>query len=484
MVYSAQRAGKVGTEILSQPADRLSTPRVLYQEPHSSWLTDVSRDGRWALLVRLVSQSQTQLLLIDLATGVGRALYPAADRIARVNDARFSADGSLVYVATDDGGDLGLVLAIERSTSRERARYTEREPPTAVPEGLALSDDGASLAVVCDAGNQRLLRILDAPELRRLPGPSLPIGSGYPSDFAAGEVALEWATADHPADLYGVKPGAQRWEPLLSASGRESSPAPGTTTVVQVRSFDGTEIPVNLYLPRGPKVPLPVLVWVHGGPGSSAEVGWDPLVEFYVQLGFAVVQPNIRGSTGFGRAYELADDGHKRLDAVRDIEAIGRWAAGQPWAAPGKLAIWGRSYGGYIVLMALTRQSDLWAAGVDLFGIADLRAELSSTSGWVHELLEKEFGSLQTDGAFLDSISPIHDIDKIRAPIFIYQGRNDVHTPQAGADAIVRALRARRVAVEYMLVPNEGHGEMQHPENEIAFLARSARFLETQLEVR
>jgi dipeptidyl aminopeptidase/acylaminoacyl peptidase len=203
---------------------------------------------------------------------------------------------------------------------------------------------------------------------------------------------------------------------------------------------------------------------------------------FYTGLGYAVVEPNVRGSTGFGRAYERADNGQKRMDAVKDMEAVGRWAIAQPWC-DGRAVLLGGSYGGYMTLMGLTLHPDLWVAGVDLVGPSNLVTFMATTTAEIRSLFLDEFGDPDKDRAFLESISPIHAIDKIRAPLFIYQGANDPRVPQGESEQVVRALQKRGVPVEYMLVANEGHS-VEHKENHAAFLGRSARFLETQLAAR
>jgi dipeptidyl aminopeptidase/acylaminoacyl peptidase len=240
---------------------------------------------------------------------------------------------------------------------------------------------------------------------------------------------------------------------------------------------------VNLYLPvampKGTK--LPAIVMVHGGPADSAHIGWSSFDRFYSSHGFALIAPNIRGSTSFGRKYEQADDLDKRLDAVRDIEEIGKWVQKQPWADPERLVIFGGSYGGYMTLMGLTRQPTLWKAGVDLCGIYSWKTFMKSTSGMIHDVFQKEIGA-DNDPAFLDSISPESKIDDVVAPLFVYAGQNDPRVPRSESDAIVKSLRARKIPVEYMVAADEGHS-LDRKENQIAFLARTLRFLEGSLKI-
>jgi dipeptidyl aminopeptidase/acylaminoacyl peptidase len=209
-------------------------------------------------------------------------------------------------------------------------------------------------------------------------------------------------------------------------------------------------------------------------------VRWNPAVRFFTSLGYAFVEPNVRGSSGFGRAYEMADNGPKRLDAFRDVETAARWVAAQPWADKDRLVVFGGSYGGYTTLIALTRQAEIWRAGVDLYGISNLRTFLASTSGVIRDVFRLEFGELPQDGAFLDSISPLLDAERIVDPLFVYAGANDPRVPRSESDQIVAALRKKGVPVEYMVKDNEGHSLLRR-ENRIEFYARVARFLEAHL---
>jgi len=189
----------------------------------------------------------------------------------------------------------------------------------------------------------------------------------------------------------------------------------------------------------------------------------------------------VRGSSGYGRAFEAADNGEKRLDAFKDIETSGRWVAKQPWADKDRLVVFGGSYGGYTTLIALSRWPDIWRAGVDLFGVVNLKTFMATTSGLIRHIFLLEFGDPDKDAAFLASISPSTDVDKIVDPTFVYAGANDPRVPRSESDMITKALRQRKIPSEYMVAENEGHS-LARRENQLAFSARCARFLETHLK--
>jgi len=188
------------------------------------------------------------------------------------------------------------------------------------------------------------------------------------------------------------------------------------------------------------------------------------------------MEPNIRGSTGFGRSYEMADNREKRGDALKDMATVNAWAKAQPWCDADRVVVWGGSYGGYLVLMAATRQPTLWRAGVDLFGVANLHTMLNSTDQAIRVGFVDEFGDLDKDAALLDEYSPSRDFGNMAFPLFVYAGQNDPRVPRSESDQIVVALRGKSIPVEYMVAANEGHS-LDRRETKIEFMTRAARFL-------
>ena len=172
----------------------------------------------------------------------------------------------------------------------------------------------------------------------------------------------------------------------------------------------------------------------------------------------------------------MADNREKRGDVLRDLERVNAWVKGQPWCDANRVVIEGGSYGGYVTLLALTRQPNIWRASIDLFGIADLHTFMKSTDQTIRAFFVEEFGDPDKDAALLDAWSPIRDADKITAPLFVYAGQNDPRVPRSESDAIVKAMRARGIPVEYMVAANEGHS-LASREVKIEFMTRSLRFL-------
>jgi dipeptidyl aminopeptidase/acylaminoacyl peptidase len=213
-----------------------------------------------------------------------------------------------------------------------------------------------------------------------------------------------------------------------------------------------------VYRPRDARDDAPVVVVIHGGPESQFVPSFNPVVQYLVLRGYAVVAPNVRGSTGYGKRYHRLDDKRKRLDSVRDLEALHGWLASTPGLDATRAALWGGSYGGYMVLAGLAFQPRLWAAGVDIVGISSLATFLENTSAYRRAIREREYGSLAEDREFLVEASPLTHVDDIRAPLFIIHGTNDPRVPLGEAHQLHDALRAKGIATDLLVYSDEGHG--------------------------
>jgi dipeptidyl aminopeptidase/acylaminoacyl peptidase len=227
--------------------------------------------------------------------------------------------------------------------------------------------------------------------------------------------------------------------------------------VVRYPSFDGREIPALFHEPVGASIAddAPVIVNVHGGPESQSRPLFAPVTQYLLGRGYAVFAPNVRGSTGYGKAYTHLDDVELRMDSVKDLAYAAEWLRGRGHE---KIAVMGGSYGGFMVLAALTEYPELWTAGVDIVGIANLVTFLENTGSYRRALREPEYGSLERDRDFLKSISPIHKAQEITAPLMVIHGKNDPRVPVGEAEQIVEKVRNNGGAVEYLMYEDEGHG--------------------------
>ena len=478
MLYTATRTGEVGMRLFTQPLDG-GEPKLVSTEPGVAELTGVNPDGTRALVSRAPSLSDQRLVTVELATGEARLLYPPEGKTVGIHEAAFSQDGRRVYVSTDEGGEASVLLALDATTGKEVARFASEVPTAAMT--MAVPEKGDVLAVRSDLGTHGEVRLLDAKTLKPLRAAKVPLGDVQLGTFSADGRAFSVLISlpNQPADVFAVEVATGAVRPLRAdkRAGLDALPAI-EATVEKVAAFDGLSIPINRYLPAGldPAKRLPTIAIFHGGPATSYAVRWNAYARAFVALGYAVLEPNVRGSTGFGRAYEMADNREKRADWLKDLEAVNTWAKAQRWCDPERVVVWGQSYGGYTTLMALTRQPTLWRAGVDLYGVADMKAFLRTTDPRIRALFVTEFGDLEKDGALLDEFSPMRDVDKIVRPLFVYAGQNDPRVPRSESDAIVRAVRAHGVPNEYMVAANEGH-TVDRRETKSELLTRTARFL-------
>ncbi|MFN2285787.1 MAG: alpha/beta hydrolase family protein, partial [Anaerolineae bacterium] len=219
------------------------------------------------------------------------------------------------------------------------------------------------------------------------------------------------------------------------------------------------QIPAWFYKPQeAPDKPMPAVVVVHGGPEGQFHPRFTFFVQYLVHNGYAVLAPNVRGSTGYGKAYSHLDDVEKRMDSVADLAYAAHWLREQPGIDGERLVVYGGSYGGFMVLAAITAYPDLWAAAVDIVGISNFVTFLENTSDYRRAHREAEYGSLARDRDFLESIAPIHYVDKIIAPLIVVHGANDPRVPLSEAEQLAAALEARDVPVEFLVFDDEGHG--------------------------
>ena len=232
-------------------------------------------------------------------------------------------------------------------------------------------------------------------------------------------------------------------------------------------SFDGESVPLYLYENEG----RPVVIDIHGGPESQERPLWNRLIQWFVANGYAVAAPNVRGSTGHGRRYEHLDDVEKRLDSVSDLAALQDWLG-----ADRPAVLWGGSYGGYMVLAGLAFHPDRWAAGVDIVGISSLVTFLENTSPYRRAFREREYGSLERDRDFLESVSPLTHVERIRAPLFVIHGANDPRVPVSEAEQLQATLSERGIPCELLVYDDEGHG-LKKLKNRLDAYPRAVDFL-------
>ncbi|WP_242345653.1 S9 family peptidase [Anaeromyxobacter terrae] len=441
---------------------------------------DLSPDGARLLVSRFRSIADADLRVVEIATGASR---PLLEGEGSLRDAAFSADGRSVYAVTDRFGDRNALYRIDL----DRAGATPRPVAPGVAaevEQVAVARDGR-VAFTVNADGYSLLHLLD-PRAGRLSAAPLPPGVAGRLAFPAGRgdrLAVSVSSATSPSDVHVLDLRTRaltRW--TRSEVGGIDPSLFVEPELVRYPSTDGVEVPAFLYRPRG-EGRRPVVVLWHGGPEGQSRPAFSPFVQFLAaELGVAVLAPNVRGSDGYGKRYLAADDGVRREQALADIGATFDFIARRPDLDASRVAVYGGSYGGYMVLASMTFFPERVRAGVDVVGISSLPTFLQSTQAYRRDLRRAEYGDerLPEVRAVQERISPLNHVARIRAPLFVVQGKNDPRVPRSEAEQIVEAVRANGKEVWYLLAEDEGHG-FQKKENRDTMTSAVALFLERML---
>jgi len=480
----------------------LETRDLTHVTPHEGTIRyaspEWSRDGEGLYLVTDQESDTLELRYLDLAAATA-ADELGPEHLAVVRDGGdWNVDGVAVDHDTDrlaysrnvEGYTELHVGAVDTDTDRPTLREYP-VPPLAggVAGGVAFDRAGDRLALSASGRTRNTnVYVLDLPEgAPTLTDPAEAVASSGGERAIAGVPAVEppgrtSASATHAGGEDQGKPDtptATRWTDASTAGIPPSTFR--AADLVRYETFDGREIPAFFTLPESvPEGGAPVVVDVHGGPASQRRPSFSGLVQYLLDRGYAVFEPNVRGSSGYGKAYTHLDDVEKRLDSVADLDAAADWLAAHEAVDGDRIAIKGGSYGGFMVLSAMTEYPDRWAAGVDVVGIANLVTFLENTGSWRREHREAEYGSLEEDREFLEDISPVHSADEIAAPLFVVHGANDPRVPLGEADQIVEAVEARGLPVEELVFEDEGHG-LSKLENRIEAYTEMVAFLDAHV---
>lgn len=440
-----------------EPASR----RLVAEREGGGWaFQDFFPDGRSALVARSVSVEQSELHLLDLATGVVTPITRDRRKVA-YGSARVAPDGRILATSDRLGEfrELGLVDPATGAFTRLGA------PARWDVEDFAISPDGARVATVSNEAGISRLRILDSRTGAVLAEPDVPVGVISGLEFAPwGELGFTLSSARSPGDAWSLTPeGAlRRW--TFSETGGLDPAQNREPELVRVRSFDGREVSGFLYRPDPARFPgpRPLIVSIHGGPEAQARPVFQGRNNYLLnERGVALFLPNVRGSTGFGKTFVGLDNGPwKREDSVRDIAALLGWLKADPGIDGTRIGVTGGSYGGYMTYAALTLYPELWRAGIAIVAISDFVTFLENTADYRRELRRVEYGD-ETDPkqrAQLKAISPLGRADRIAVPLFVVTGANDPRVPASEADQMVAAVRGKGREAWHLVAANEGHG--------------------------
>jgi dipeptidyl aminopeptidase/acylaminoacyl peptidase len=470
---------------------------LVYQQDGSNAVSAWSPDGRFIVVSRASDtlSLDNDLYLVEVASKGVTHLTPH-DGATQYGDVHFSRDNRSLLLSTNARGEW---LSLARMDLATRRIEIIDDTPWDI-DATAISDDGQLFAYTLnrDGFSELYVRRLNAagvPAKRdaaiALPGKGVVGGLEFSGD--ARRLALVFNGARYNPDvwLYDLKTRKLR---QVTRSSRASIPQSSFVEpqLVHYKSFDGRDIPAWYYRPlsagntgtgggRSQLAPLPVIVSVHGGPEGQERPGFNPTYQYFLSRGYAVLAPNVRGSTGYGKTYTHLDDVKLREDSVKDLAAAVDWLKTGGGADPRRIAVMGGSYGGYMTLAAITLYPDLWAAAIEMYGISNFETNLKNTSGYRRKQREREYGTLAGDLEFLRSVSPIYKVNRIKAPLLVFQGKNDPRVPYTESEQIVKALRDRNAPVEYTLFDDEGHGFVKLT-NRLVVYPKIVDFLERHMK--
>ena len=467
---STKRTGK-DLDFYVAPLSNPTDLKLISQNTGGGWsMIDWSNDESKMLVRNGISANESKIFVLDVASNFMSPINPSEKQIAYSN-MKFSADGKGIYILSDEDSEFSHLRYYDVSTNKTSKLV---EMPWDI-EGFELSDDGASMAFTVNEGGYYKAYILDTKTVKYRPlsteAAGLPKGviGGLSFNRDNQRLAMNISTATSPSDIYvyNLKTNkAERW--TTSEIGGLNSNNFTECSLIQFPTYDSDEktgktrmTPALLYSPKGATGKLPVVIEIHGGPEGQSYPSFSNWRQFLVnELRIAVLVPNVRGSTGYGKTYLKLDNGVLRENSVKDIGSLIDWVGQQPFFDASRVSVFGGSYGGYMSLACMTNYNAKLKCGVDLFGISNFVTFLKNTSGYRVDLRRVEYGDERDPkmAEHLQKISPLTNIKNITKPMFIFQGENDPRVPLSESEQMLEALKTNGVTAWYVRAKDEGHG--------------------------
>jgi dipeptidyl aminopeptidase/acylaminoacyl peptidase len=485
LAYTSTRRNGADNDIyVVDPADPKSDRRIAEVKGGGWEVVDWSPSDDRLLVSEEISINESYCWSFDVATGQRTALTPrreaeiiAGEKVS-YRSARWAADGRSLFVATDRDNEFFRLARLDLATGKHT--YFSDHIHWDV-EAVNLSDDGRNLAVVVNENGVGRVHLFDARSGKEGRAPALPPGavSGAAWHHDGRTLAVTMTSARMQADVFvaDTRSGhVERWtESELGGVDLRDQPEP---QLVSWKTFDGLELSGLLYRPPARFAGRrPVMINIHGGPEGQARPGFPGRSNYILrELGVAILYPNVRGSTGYGKTFTKLDNGVLREDSVKDIGALLDWIASSPDLDANRVMVIGGSYGGYMSLAVSARYAARIRCSVDVVGISSFVTFLEHTEAYRRDLRRVEYGDERDPAirAFMDKIAPVNNAAQIKKPILIAQGKNDPRVPASEADQMVTTLRKIGTPVWYLLARDEGHGFVKKRNADFLFYAQVA----------
>ncbi|GAB2470978.1 peptidase S9 [Hymenobacter qilianensis] len=429
------------------------TATLAVQNKGTGGIVAFSPDNKQVLVTRLASRGSNDLYLYNLATKEEKLLTRHEGPGTFFGEI---APSGQVYLGFNKDRDL---LAFGQSTPHSIQLLAERKD--AELADFTLNHAGTQAVLVWNEKGRNKLTLFDLKTNKETQQLVLPVELVAGVAFSPNDqtIIFTGSGSKEPTNIWVYTLGSNHFRKLTD------SPHPGVNLatlvapeLVSFPSFDGVPLSGWLYKPQTGKGPFPTVISYHGGPEGQSVPSLNPTAQALVQQGVAFFLPNVRGSSGFGKAFLNLDNGPLRVNGVKDIKAVSDYLVQAGLAKAGALGIMGGSYGGYMVMAGVTQYPDMFAAGANLFGVVNFETFFQHTEPWMAAISTVEYGDPVTQAALLRELSPIHKADLIKTPLLVEHGANDTNVPVVEAEQVVAALKKNNVPVQYTLFPDEGHG--------------------------
>ncbi|MBW3671909.1 MAG: prolyl oligopeptidase family serine peptidase, partial [Acidobacteria bacterium] len=472
---STMRNGRSNDLYVMNPDEPSTTRRVVEAAGGEYWgASDWSPTDERVAVARYVSANESDVFVLDLDSGELKQVSRQKGGKTAWSGARFSNDGSALFTATDLDSEFKRLVKIDLESGRTTVLSSQ------IPWDIVdyeVQPGGKLIAAIANQAGIGVLHFFDAESGAELDAPRFP--GGIPSNLHwspdGRELAFEMETPTSPDDVWVLtleNGRVERW--TASETGGVDLPETVDMELVMLKSFDDTEISAFLYRPDAQRFPgpRPVLVVIHGGPEGQSRPGYMGAMSYVLnEMGVALVYPNVRGSSGYGKSFLQMDNAFRREDSVRDIGAVLDWIADAPGLDEERVGVYGGSYGGYMVLASVVHFGERLSAAIDVVGISSFVTFLENTQDYRRDLRRVEYGD-ERDPAMrkhLEAISPLNRANEMNTPLFVIQGLNDPRVPASESEQVVRAVRKNDKPVWYLLAKDEGHGFRKQKNREYQF---------------